>query len=119
MIKLAKFFTRLMIGLVVSCSGKSAFAQTHFWQQTNGPYGGNIKSLAINARGHIFAGTDDGGVFRSTNNGDNWTAVNTGLPNTNVLSLAINASGHIFAGTDDGVFAPRITAIVGRQSMRV
>jgi len=42
-------------------------------------------------------------VFRSTNNGDSWTAVNIGLTN-DVQALAINMSGHIFAGTTSGVF---------------
>ena len=63
-----------------------------------------VFALAINSSGHIFAGTSGGGVFRSTNNGDSWTAVNTGLTNTAVFALAINASGHIFAGTNGGVF---------------
>ena len=35
------------------------------WQQTNGPYGGIIYSFAINSSGHIFAGTNGGGVYRS------------------------------------------------------
>src|SRR4029077_3064376 len=41
-----------------------------------------------------------GGAFRSTDNGDSWTALNTGVPNATFLSLAINASGYIFAGGD-------------------
>ncbi len=73
-----------------------------FWEQTNGPYGGAVNSLAINSTGHIFAGTSDSGVYRSTDNGDNWTP--TGLTNGVVWSLAINSSGHIFAGTDSGVY---------------
>ena len=40
-----------------------------------------------------------GGSFRSEDNGDNWTAVNTGLTNFSVWALAINSSGYIFAGT--------------------
>lgn len=32
------------------------------WQQTNGPIGGHIQSIAINGT-NIFAGTDGGGVF--------------------------------------------------------
>ena len=82
-------------------------AAQNFWQQTNGPYGGDIRALAINnVSGHIFVGTDGGGIFRSTNNGDSWTAVNTGLTETYVFALAINSSGHIFAGTfyGGGVF---------------
>lgn len=41
----------------------SAIAQD-FWQPSNGPYGGEINSLTINATGQIFAGTV-GGVFPS------------------------------------------------------
>jgi len=50
--------------------------------------------------GHIFAATFGGGAFRSTDNGDSWTQLNTGVPNATFLSLAINASGYIFAGGD-------------------
>jgi photosystem II stability/assembly factor-like uncharacterized protein len=80
------------------------YSQPNFWQQTNGPFGENITSLAINGAGHIFAGTVYSGVFRSTVNGDNWNEINTGLTNPHVFALAINGDGHIFAGTFDGVF---------------
>ena len=33
-----------------------------FWEQTNGPHGGLINALAINASGDIFAGTTGGDV---------------------------------------------------------
>ena len=32
----------------------------------------------------LYAGTDGGGVFQSTNSGTSWTAVNTGLTSTSV-----------------------------------
>jgi len=51
-------------------------------------------------------------VFRSTDNGDHWIAVNNGLEFPFVISLAVNADGDIFAAifeagggyrsTDDG-----------------
>ncbi|MCK7528688.1 MAG: hypothetical protein MZV64_69590 [Ignavibacteriales bacterium] len=41
------------------------------------------------------------GVFLSTNNGTSWTAVNTGLTNTNVRALAVSGT-NLFAGTDGG-----------------
>ena len=62
--------------------------------------------------GHsLFVGSYDGGVFRSNDNGESWTAVNSGIPTTRgrpgpcILSFAVSGS-NIFAGTgyDQGVF---------------
>ena len=66
---------------------------------TNNIYALNVLSLAINGN-NIFAGTR-AGVYLSSNNGGNWTAVNTGLTDTTVNSLIIDGS-NIFAGTGDG-----------------
>ena len=89
------------ISLILVFSVSTLHAQD-FWEQTSGPGGGEVQSLAINSTGHIFAGTSGGGVFRSTDNGDSWTEINNGLTSAVVLSLAINSTGHIFAGTSGG-----------------
>ncbi len=56
----------------------------------------------------LFAGTYGSGVFRSTDRGASWLAVNNGLTNTSVGALALSpgfATDHtIFAGTGRGVF---------------
>jgi ligand-binding sensor domain-containing protein len=78
--------------------------QTIAWQPTTGIYGGDVRALAVNPAGHVFAGTFGGGVFRSTNNGNSWVAVNDGLMNPTVRALVVDASGRIFAGTPSGVF---------------
>jgi hypothetical protein len=63
-----------------------------------------INALAFNGN-NIFAGTNSIGVFLSTNNGNSWTAVNTGLTTTRVISLLVTTGGDIFAGTwGGGVF---------------
>ncbi len=66
----------------------------------------DVTTLAIdtiNKQIFIFAGTAGGGIFRSTDNGENWQQFNSGLTNTHVTSLAIDASkGQIFAGTMGG-----------------
>ena len=84
---------------VVLLGAQSLQAQ---WIQINGPsYGGDIRCFAVNGS-NLFAGTDGGGVFLSTNNGTSWTAVNAGLPtNTSVYALAVNGS-NLFAGTFRG-----------------
>jgi lipid-binding SYLF domain-containing protein len=92
----------LIILFVVLLFEGAAQAKSDFWQQTNGPYGGEIHSLAINSSGDVFAGTFGGGVFRSTDNGNSW--INTYFTNQTVV-LVINSSGDIFAGTfGSGVF---------------
>jgi photosystem II stability/assembly factor-like uncharacterized protein/uncharacterized protein YjbI with pentapeptide repeats len=66
-----------------------------FWQQTNGPLGGIVHSVVVDADGRIFAGCPYSGLFRSADGGNTWTQVSTNA----VESLAVNSSGHIFLGT--------------------
>jgi len=79
------------------------------WVQTKGPCGGStVFALAINTQGHIFAGAwwndREGGMYRSTDNGENWTPINAGLTTARPNCLIINRNGDIFAGTMAGVY---------------
>ncbi|MEO8665818.1 MAG: T9SS type A sorting domain-containing protein, partial [Ignavibacteria bacterium] len=51
----------------------------------------------------IFASTLFGNIFRSTDDGKNWTSVNSGLNNTWIRCYA-EIGNDILAGTDDGVY---------------
>jgi hypothetical protein len=62
----------------------------------------NVTSLAVSGS-NLFAGTQFGGVFLSTNSGTNWTQVNTGLTSNIVLTFTVTGS-NLFAGTYGGVF---------------
>ena len=88
---------KLILLTIVTLSVNIVSAQ---WVQTNGPNGGYIYSIVISGT-NIFAGTYGGGVFLSSDNGANWTAVNNGLTNSYVRSLAISGT-NIFAGTAGG-----------------
>jgi Leucine-rich repeat (LRR) protein len=92
----------IMIGRMdeIRNSGRNVLAD--FWQKTNLPYSKWTIALTINSSDHIFAGTADGGVFRSTDNGSTWTAVNSGLSNLSVYSFTVLSPGDIFAGTSAG-----------------
>lgn len=65
----------------------------------------DIHSLVVSGT-NLFAGTADG-IFRTTNTGKNWNAVNTGLPsNTIVQAFAVApaaSTSNLFAGTSSGV----------------
>jgi hypothetical protein len=51
---------------------------------------------------NLFAGTDGGGIFLSTDNGQNWTAVNSGLTNLSINALTVSGT-NLFAVSDDCV----------------
>ncbi|HKA56188.1 MAG TPA: hypothetical protein VKJ47_21255, partial [Candidatus Binatia bacterium] len=56
----------------------------------------------------LYAGTDGGGVYKSTDGGQHWTAINTGLTNIHVTALALDprTPTTVYAGTGgSGVFA--------------
>lgn len=63
-----------------------------------------IKAIATNSKGHIFAGTLSRGVFRSIDGGMAWTLKSIGLEDPFVQLLAVAPNDHVFAGTWHGVF---------------
>jgi photosystem II stability/assembly factor-like uncharacterized protein len=70
------------------------------WVQTNGPGGGNVACFAVSGP-NLFAGTENGGVYLSTDNGTSWTEVNDGLTQPYVYALAVSGT-NLFAGTNGG-----------------
>lgn len=65
-----------------------------------------FQALATHSRGethYLFAGTAEEGVFRSTDNGQTWTACNTGLSNLMVNALFSDERHYLFAGTTNGM----------------
>ena len=70
------------------------------WVQTKGPYGGSLRTLAVDSP-FVYAGGDYAGVYKSSDNGFSWARINTGLTSLRVMSL-IKVSGVLIAGTDVG-----------------
>ena len=63
-----------------------------------------VTSIAINDIGHLFVGcsgeyASNSGIFKSTNNGDSWTAVKLGIKIDSHHNIVINDIGDIFAGS--------------------
>jgi hypothetical protein len=72
------------------------------WVQKSNGIGFNKNIYAFTSGGnYLFAGTDSNGVFRSTNNGENWIAANNGITSQRILCLNV-VEGNIFAGTESG-----------------
>jgi hypothetical protein len=68
----------------------------------------NVGALAIDplTPTTLYAGTFSDGVFKSTNGGQSWSAINTGLDDLVVFTLAIDPQTPttLYAGTGGGVF---------------
>ena len=87
--------------LILLIFSESAFSQD-FWHSANGPLNGKVTSIAIDSSSMIFAGTSNGGIYRSDDNSNLWTQINSGLKNTGIRAIIINSSGIIFAASFGG-----------------
>src|SRR5439155_6571717 len=73
--------------------GSPVYAGFNRWT-SNGPTGESVAALAIDPSTPttLYAGTKGGGVFKSTNAGGSWTAINRGEGRREGQALAINPS---------------------------
>ena len=62
-----------------------------------------IRVLTIDPEGGIYAGTFDGGVFRSADGGVTWRPISRVLPNDSIRGILFNSRG-LFVATGHGIF---------------
>ena len=62
-----------------------------------------IRVLTIDPEGSIYAGTFDGGVFRSHDGGMTWRPISRALPNDSIRGIVFNSRG-LFVATGHGIF---------------
>ncbi len=76
-----------------------------FWSNVGAGFslvGGRATALATTPDGTWFAGTADGGVWRSTNRGQRWTPVFDSMPTLSIGALAVNpVGGSLWVGTGE------------------
>ena len=102
-------WTRRAGALIVAVGLLAGHAQAGINQWTSsGPAGGSVTALAIDptTSAIMYAGGAD--VYKSTDGGQHWAAINTGLTNTHVTALALDPQTPttLYAGTGgSGVFA--------------
>ncbi len=94
MINSMKAYPLLSVLLMITALNSSAQ-----WIPTNGPHIVDINSILIHPNGHIFAAgsngaRNNGGIFRSTDDGGTWTREAYLFPRT----LAVTRQGNILAG---------------------
>ena len=78
------------------------------WTQTGGPYGGTVISLHATPEGMLFAGTNEGGIFRSTDGGETWVSASEGLRvhrnNALPVVFALAQKGNTLYAAGSGLF---------------
>ena len=80
----------------------TAYGEAQNYQGTNTSY---VYSLFCDtSTGYVFASFRFGGVTRSSDDGQSWSAVNAGNGNLTATAWASTPNGDIFIGTSSGVF---------------
>jgi hypothetical protein len=90
----------ILLLLIFGLTSVNAISQNS-WQLVGSTDMTVVSAITISTNGYMYAGTDNG-VFCSTDNGDNWTKIDTGLTNQYVYTIAISPNGYMFAGTSGG-----------------
>lgn len=74
------------------------------WTAT-GLFDKDVRSIAYDDQGNLFAGVWGYGMYKSTDNGATWTVINTGLHCLNIGALTVGANGDLYVGSyGNGVF---------------
>lgn len=64
--------------------------------------GSDVRAIAKDNNGNLYAGLFGIGIYKSSDNGNNWTLINNGLTSLAVHSIVVNQSNEIFVGTLGG-----------------
>src|SRR5690554_1539790 len=96
------FITRLWFFIVISSS--LLFSQP-FWEGGEGPYGGTLLDFAFNSQDHIY-GAGYYGIFKSTNNGQKWEAINSEFLSlfNQINNIVIDQLNNIYIATYQGIY---------------
>lgn len=68
------------------------------WQKVPGPNEG-ISSISVSSSNIVYAGTSTYGVFQSADDGNSWSNISLGLPDSLIRSLQVSSTDKLFAGT--------------------
>lgn len=62
-----------------------------------------LRVIAVNQAQHIFLGTQDGGIFRSTDGGASWASLSRNLPNDSIRGI-VPIGQDVVVATGKGIF---------------
>lgn len=116
----------VIVGIVNRGLYRSTDSNWSYFEEINsGLSNKNVLSLLFLSNGTLLAGTDGGGIYRSTNNGDLWVQSNTGLSVPWITSIEKNSSGYLYASSNynGGIFQSKDNGIswlpIGPQNISI
>lgn len=84
------------------------YPKIYTWEQLKVQGGLDISSVISDTEGRLYIGSwnihNNGGVYRSDDDGITWVRKSNGLPSLSIISLEISPQGVIFAGGQNRVF---------------
>jgi photosystem II stability/assembly factor-like uncharacterized protein len=114
------FLSNIAVSSILIDSRNNIYCGTGYYSNGNGVFyssdGGQnwtqiglagkvILSLAFDSNGHLYAGSSEDGLFKTTDMGNTWVNYQNGLYRKNIFRLKINSDDDIFIGSEDeGVF---------------
>jgi hypothetical protein len=99
---LIAFFVCLASTQPKACFSQSASAG--HWQLIQGdPFPDSVTQIVAGPGSLVYMATSDKGIFKSTDEGENWTQINTGLNgDLDITMLALGPNGDLLARNDAG-----------------
>ncbi len=90
--------------IVVASAPFVAYNQESYWVEVNnGPQGSRVVSLETTSTNFILAGTWEGNIYRSTDDGSLWTKI-TNTPFASPLFFLYEYEATIIGGAQDGLY---------------
>lgn len=99
-----KFFALLQVIILLNIGIFSSNLKSQWSEMSNGMGSYNvIRTFFVNGS-NIFAGTNNNGVYLTTNNGVNWNPINNGLPSASrIKSITYNGT-YLFVLAGDAIY---------------
>jgi len=98
-----------------------SLVNAQFWKTLNGVYGGTAYEIINHTATGALVTINNGGIFRSTDNGANWTRISSGIVSTDVSmrgltqdgsgKLYCNSFSRVYSSTDGGLTWTQTTTV--------
>jgi len=108
-----KFAVRQFVGVVLCFLISGIVLGTQHWYPAGFGGGGLFLQIDVNpsASNILFLGSDVSGMYKSIDQGNNWSAWSAGLPSREIAGLIIDPSGDfVWAATPLGLYTNAINA---------